>query len=525
MKITQQISNWFLFLLLAVLMSCDLNEEPIFLDPSIYNSVSTAESARDGFYEGLADYDAQERRYFVANGFSGMFGTARNGNFVDNLHNSRLFSLKPVQDEDSELMWGRLYTTISRTNAAIENIMTVENPTSSKEVALNDVAGHAYFVRAWTYYYLVRLFGEIPLWVNLPSNTNFAVPTSKEIDIYQQIISDAKMAQNLMNGNSGLGYPTQHAANMLLAKVYMTIATNDLLKSNGLSERDYWQMAHDEAIKVYGASGPKGPYGLISDYGALFSSLEEENTIESIFELQISEAANNSQMGRNYTPFAYKLGQHYGWLVTMASVYDYHKATYPGDKRISGTYLSQYINAVNGKTVRVYPNSPRTNKNKPWYKWRNGHPYFYKFVEKNKQHQNQYNDQNIIIYRYADLLLMLAEISNELDKDADKMMYLEEVLDRAGVAARAEYSQGKEAFRDAIMDEYKFELLGEGEDFHNNRRRGFQYFLNNTIKRHNDLIGTAHYEEDFDLILSEDESQVMKLPIPMTEINTNEFID
>ena len=45
----------------------------------------------------------------------------------------------------------------------------------------------------------------------------------------------------------------------------------------------------------------------------------------------------------------------------------------------------------------------------------------------------------------------------------------------------------------------------EGHDSHNNRRRGFQYFLENTIKPNNEKIGTAHYVASRDLILSEDE--------------------
>ena len=64
----------FIHLLLVIFAtSCELDEEPIFLDDSIYDSVTTAESARDGIYEGLTNYDAQERRYFIANGFSGTF--------------------------------------------------------------------------------------------------------------------------------------------------------------------------------------------------------------------------------------------------------------------------------------------------------------------------------------------------------------------------------------------------------------------------------------------------------------------
>ena len=494
------------FILLIFSTSCELDEEPIFLDDSIYDSVTTAESARDGIYEGLTNYDAQERRYFIVNGFSGTFGTGRGGNNVNNLFNRTLMSLKPTADTDNDKLWERLYRTISRCNAAINNV------TTGSRNELNDVAGHGYFMRAWTYYYLVRLYGDVPLWTELPSSTNFSLPLTSEREVYTQIISDAKMAQNLMNGSAGTGYPTRTAADMLLAKVYMTLATSSTLKEDGISESDYWQMAYDEAIKVY------GKHSLIPSFGDLFDSRKPENTSESIFELQISEAANNSQMGRNYTPFKFKTGMHFGWFSVMASVYDYHVATYPNDTRIDGTYLTTWNRADNGNVVNVYPNRSRNN-------FRNAHPYFKKFAEKEPSHANQFNDQNIIIYRYAELLLMLAEISNELGLDTEKMTYLNEVLDRAGVLARPEYSQGKEAFRDAIMDEYKFEVLGEGEDFHHNRRRGFNYFLTHTIKRHNDLIGTEHYVSNRDITLSEDESQVMKIPLSKLEIDTNEYID
>ena len=492
--------------LILFTFSCDLDEAPIFLDDSIYDSVSTAGSARDGIYEGLTNYDAQERRYFIANGFSGTFGTGRGGNNVNNLYNRTLMSLKPTADTDNDKLWERLYRTISRCNAAINSVETGSNE------ELNDVAGHGYFMRAWSYYYLVRLYGDIPLWTELPSSTNFSLPLSPEKDIYTQIISDAKMAQDLLNGSAGIGYPTKTAADMLLAKVYMTLATSETLKDPGVSEANYWQMAYDEAIKVY------GKHSLVANFSDLFDSRKPENTSESIFELQISEAANNSQMGRNYTPFKFKAGMHFGWFSVMASVYDYHVDTYPGDSRIDGTYLTSWNRADNGNVVKVYPERSRNN-------FRNAHPYFKKFAEKEPSHANQFNDQNIIIYRYAELLLMLAEISNELGLDGEKMTYLNEVLSRAGVTARPEYSLGQESFRDAIMDEYKFEVLGEGEDFHHNRRRGFNYFLTHTIKRHNDLIGTAHYVSNRDLTLSEDESLVMKIPLSKLEIDTNEYID
>lgn len=488
--------------------SCDLNENPPFLDNTVYASLQSARAAMDGIYQSLTTYGAQEQRLFAINGFSGLFVTRKNGgNNRNNVNNANLFSLKPIQDQDSENMWGGLYQAIARANSAILNIEIYDNPTTNDEIGFNDIAGHAYFVRAWSYFSLVRLWGDIPIWLDLPSSGNTDKAKSPTKDVYAQIIADAQQAKQLLNGSAGTGYPSQYAANMLLAKVYMTMATaaSEVVVD---PSANYWQLAYEEAIKVY------GQFTLNVDYTELFT-VGGENSSESIFELQISQDASNSQMGRNFTPWKYKAAQHFGWFSVHADVHDYHVATYPDDPRIAGTYLSEYERADNGASVKVYPaNAARAAFN-------NAHPYLFKFAEKDKSHTNQYNSQNVIIYRYADLLLMLAEISNEL-QNGQELGFVSEVLARVGQVPHAGYSGGQEAFRDAIMDEYRFELIGEGEDAHNNRRRGFDYFLKNTIERHNN---NPIYDPAVDLELSTDENEVMILPIPLIEINTNNLID
>ena len=115
---------------------------------------------------------------------------------------------------------------------------------------------------------------------------------------------------------------------------------------------------------------------------------------------------------------------------------------------------------------------------------------------------------------------MLAEISNEL-QNGEQLGYVTEVLDRVGMS-NAAYLGDQSSFRDAIMREYRYELIGEGEDSNNNRRRGFDYFLTNTINKHNN---NPIFSPKVDLLLSTDPMQVMQLPIPLSEINTNELID
>ena len=269
-------------------------------------------------------------------------------------------------------------------------------------------------------------------------------------------------------------------------------------------------MAYEEAMKVY------GQYSLVSDYSSIFTDTNE-NSSESIFELQISQDASNSQMGRNFTPNNYKVSQNFGWFRVHADVFENHRDTYPTDPRIEATYLYDYTHAINGRPQRTYPANP----NRPIV--RAAHPFLFKFAEKDKTHSNQYNSQNIVVYRYADLLLMLAEISNEL-QNGQQLGYVTEVLSRVGVSPHAGYLGAQEEFRDAIMNEYRFELIGEGDDSHNNRRRGFDYFLNKTILPHNNNTSPG-FKASVDILLSTDPSQVMNLPIPQSEINTNELIN
>ena len=535
---------------LAIFSSCDLDEDPPYLDKAAFNNPQSVLGTLDGIYAGLASYDGQERRLFVLNGFSGFFNTRRQGGNINNPNNTYLFSLKPNEnDNDATQLWLGYYRTIARANTLIANVELNSDSDDLDSQLFEDVVGQAHFVRAWCYFSLTRLFGDVPLLLDLPNNENLMNELTPSKIIYASIIQDAEKAINMINGVSGSHYPKKYAANMLLAKVYMTMASVDYSTAydiipDTIIGSNFWQMAYDQAIQVYGQNS------LVSDYSSLFT-MEGENSDESIFELQISQSASNSQMGRNYTPNNYKDGQSFGWLSVNKDIYDDHASAYPNDSRIEGdflpnqvcggnappregaTYMSYYWNnntqsngyLPNGLRpdgscanwgVRVYPKNQNRNN------YRNAHPYFFKYANKDVTSSNQYDDKNIIIYRYADLLLMLSEISNELS-NGEQLGYVTEVLNRAGVDSSGYDGISQTEFRDKIMKEYRYELLGEGEDAHNNRRRGFDYFLNNVIIPHN--TNTSLNFNSLDLTLSTDPSQVMFLPIPVREINTNDLID
>ena len=126
--------------------------------------------------------------------------------------------------------------------------------------------------------------------------------------------------------------------------------------------------------------------------------------------------------------------------------------------------------------------------------------------------------------RYAELLLMLAEISNELG-NGQEMTYLN-VLDRAGVPVRVEFTQVKTHLE--MLEEYKFELIGEGQDSFHVRRRGMQYFLIIQYCRIITLLEKRLLlvqKSMWLIVFSTNEAEIMKFLIPLSEINTNELIN
>lgn len=499
-----------LLLILGILVSnCGLEEEPPFLaNENVYGTANDASAALTGIYQSLVADDYFGSQFLaLANLNSGFGVTKRGGNNNSNPDNTTICSLKPTSGSTQLVRaWEAIYKSIGRTNDAIKSASVSENPTTNDEIVINDVVGQAYFIRAYNYFNLVRMWGEVPLRLIPTTTETVHLATSPIKDVYTQIISDVKKAQQLMNGSVGNGTVKPEAANMLLAKVYMTLATAPTThQETGLN---YWQLAYNEAKNVYGS------YSLVGDYDGLFQEETGDDTVESIFELQSSEEASTDHV-RAFTPSNYINASTFGWLQAHSEVYDLHVDTYPNDPRLTTTYISEFVRQNNGNNFRTYPTDTRR------INFAGGFPFVLKIGERDQTSTSRLSNKNFKIYRYADLLLMLAEISNEL-QNGEQLGYVTEVLDRVGLTPLADYSGDQTAFRNAIMKEYQFELFFEGHDWFNNRRRGYDYFLNNVIIPHNT---SANFKASVDVTLDTNEATVMYLPIPQIEIDTNELIN
>ncbi|UXX79832.1 RagB/SusD family nutrient uptake outer membrane protein [Reichenbachiella carrageenanivorans] len=497
---------------LSILVTaCSLDEEPPFPNnESVYATVEGVQTALDGTYQGLTAFNYMGNDFhYVTGGNSGFFVSGKGGEATSS-DNVNLCSLRPLNSSTHlEGLWRTTYAAVSRANDMIQAIDTAAFSESDR-LMVKDALGQAYFLRAYNYFNLVRLWGEVPLRLTPATDQDIHLSLSSASEGYDQIIADAELAASMMNGAAGLGYPKAFAAHMLLAKVYMVLATAPAeLQDTTL---DYWQLAYDHAIQVY------GQYELVGDFAELWES-EGGNTEESIFELQFNKI-NSSNFVKLFTASNAIAGPSWGRMKINAEVYDLHAATYASDPRIAETYKGSYVNrnpnsGGYGNTVANYPDNTARKK------FNSGFPYLYKYYEKDTANVTDLSNQNFIIYRYADLLLMLSEISNEL-QNGEQLGYVTEVLARVGLTPQVGYSSGKDSFREAIMNEYRFELVGEGHDWFNNRRRGYQYFYDHVIDAHNN---GPKFDPVVDVTLEDNEDIIMYLPLPAHEINTNQEIN
>jgi hypothetical protein len=194
-------------------------------------------------------------------------------------------------------------------------------------------------------------------------------------------------------------------------------------------------------------------------------------------------------------------------------VYDQHVSQYPGDPRIDATFIYNSYTKVNGTTQNLYPIQINGN---------NGYTAIKKYLD--PDFNGSTTSRNMLKLRYADALLMLAEITNELNgPTTEAYAYVNEVLARARntesgpVAEPADFSGlSQDEFRRRIMRERQYELLGENHEWFDTRRRGYEYFLEEVIETHNSFPNLGNNDYIYPISVKN-----MLLPIPSTELSNN----
>lgn len=311
------------------------------------------------------------------------------------LDNFSVTSFNPIVN----LIWAQCYFGISRANLVLQRIDAT--PGTSAAIKARS-KGEAHFLRAFYYYQLVRVFGDIPFYTDpITVEASTSITRSPKATVFTQIIADLKSAETeLPNTTSGAdkGRATAGAAKGLLAAVYLTLGD----KPNAAAKAK--EVIDNKA--TYG-------YDLWADYGDNFK-LENENGKESLFEVQyrsgggqFSDFGAGQKLNTFFGPREQNVVQSagYGWNVptkNLVDTYEKSGATYntiidrrrqssmwiPGDNFSGYTQPASLVGSPLGLNVKKYfvPIANTLGDNGGWT-----------------------SAQNVPIMRYSEVLLIYAE--------------------------------------------------------------------------------------------------------------------
>ncbi|HWW39351.1 RagB/SusD family nutrient uptake outer membrane protein, partial [Pedobacter sp.] len=128
--------------------------------------------------------------------------------------------------------WGTTYQRLYVVNAALEGL---ESSTRLTPAGKQHLMGEAYFMRAFYYFYLVNLYGDVPLVLSTDYTINAVIKRSAKADVYNQIVTDLKASQSFLgngylkgdgiteyaSGSEERVRPNKWAATALLARTYL----------------------------------------------------------------------------------------------------------------------------------------------------------------------------------------------------------------------------------------------------------------------------------------------------------------
>ncbi|MFT6796357.1 MAG: hypothetical protein ACJART_001497 [Maribacter sp.] len=314
--------------------------------------------------------------------------------------------------------WESMWTLVNLANKVIATGATAEGD----QALIGRIVGEAKFLRAVTYFHMVNLWGGLPIRTEPTEDfSNTILPRSSVEEVYNLIVNDlqdaAAILPDLYSGGAGSeeGRATNGAALTLLGKA-------ELQRGNNTEA----EAALSQVL---------GRYELLPNFGDIHAR-GNDNTAESIFEINNNPANQTGWFGNNqFIPnnIANDLGIVAGGSARLfLSIYptqDLANSFDPADGRIPNTFGINTDGAYEG-------------------------PYISKYIDLSAATAG--SDINLVLFRYADVLLMYAEAIGE---SPEAYGYINQVRTRAGLPDIDASSPG--TFMEKVMNERRWELAFE----------------------------------------------------------------
>jgi hypothetical protein len=345
--------------------------------------------------------------------------------------------------------WTPHYKTITQSNTILEKVPNISADKFKDPSGRNKIIGEALFLRAFSYFYMVRIWGDVPLITKYdpqPGNS-VNIPNTSELVVLDTCINDLKRAISLLPwgyenpGEAGVR-ANAGAANALLAHVYMW--KDFLTKGAESSNLQNAISAIEEVIS-------KGGYSLLpsTEYARLFKGKSEEG----IFEIGMSFEQNEQQQETGF------------YYITLIDPYIKGKTEKWGI--LDGNRINDYFEETDKRREAFFdftdPDDPILVK----YCGGNKENVVYKDAANFSQTAV---NSNIIIFRLADILLLRAEANAKMGNYAAARTDLDEI--RATKGGLEPYAGTDEELYDEIISERARELFCEGHLWYDLVRSG-----------------------------------------------------
>jgi len=407
----------FIVLLFLLCASCesfldvDLSETEIIND-EVFSSDVTAASAISGIYSDMLNAQAfssgSNQSVGVLAGLSSdeLKSYSANTDFQAFYQNSIL-----PENFWNQSLWSSLYKTIYEANAVIQGL---DKSLSVSTEVRNQLKGEALFIRAFCHFYLVNLFGDVPVVLGTDYSENSTISRKAEDIVYSQIIEDLLHAQENLGDSyatSDRVRPNRSTATALLARVYLY--------------RKNWEKAEEESSKILNDTRYR-----LEEAGVAFKT----SSMEAIWQLMPVNPNLNTQEG-------------FYSILTASPV--------NGDPRSNALSAELVGSFESGDTRQINWVNSYTDGEDTWY-----YPYKYKVILKP---EGTPVEEYSMVFRLAEQYLIRAEARVNQNKLSEGMVDLDSVRSRAQIALFSDInpgaSQGELLL--AIERERRVELFSE----------------------------------------------------------------
>lgn len=429
------------------------------------------------------------------------------------------------------------YSCIARCNKLIEATSDSSNPVSPEYREM--IEGEARLLRALSYYYLVRQYGDVPVYLKMPQSLEDGnAPRTPFWEVYGIIINDLTVAETQMcdydSALTASGRCCKWAATALKASVWCTIASllsspNDNFWDTSKRNPDFSRIgvsSASDAYKLALATAEEvinnGPYRLADKYSDLFrwADGDDWNLSERIIVItntpEVQSSYNFSALRSlpRYINSATDSNNNWGRFRPTRYLFQKWCETYPGTKG-TGNASSVYVSSSDPRLdVSLYHTSYYRHdamRDQSIYPASNAilvstagrvveQPYFKKYYD--PTYNGDSGRADFYVLRLAEMYLIAAEASAYLSESPGDdawnkaFGYIEALHSRARAtrdgAKEPKWEQGRFASRQALLDaifwERMFEMIGEGHEYYDTHRFGAAWLSRMIAEPINDFL-------------------------------------